>query len=132
MQKHILFNIQSLKNIDLFIGYLAAIQGMSFVACGIQFSDQRLNPDPLQWEHGVLAARLPPGKSPSPLFQISFPFRSSQSTEQSSCAVEQVLLSYLSYTQQHIYVSPNLPIHSTLLPFFYISSFQHPGSKELI
>ena len=35
MQKHILFNIQSLKNIDLFIGYLAAIQGMSFVACGI-------------------------------------------------------------------------------------------------
>ena len=23
-------------------------------ACGIQFPDQRLNPDPLHWEHGVL------------------------------------------------------------------------------
>jgi len=31
-------------------------------ACGSYFPDQGLNPDPLHWEHAVLAAE-PPGKS---------------------------------------------------------------------
>ena len=33
------------------------------VACGIEFPDQRLNPDPLHWENEVLATG-PPGKLP--------------------------------------------------------------------
>ena len=41
-----------------------------------------------------------------------------------SCAMQQVLISYLFYTQQCIYVSPNLPIHPTLLtPLVTISLF---------
>ena len=33
------------------------------------------------------------------------------------CAVQQVLISYVFYTQQCIYVNPNLPIHPTLPSF---------------
>ena len=36
-------------------------------ACGIYFPDQMLNPDPMHWELGVLAAG-PPGKSHSGYF----------------------------------------------------------------
>ena len=52
----------------------------------------------------------------SPLFWISFPFRSPQSIEQSSlCYIQQFFICYLLYTQyqQCIYVNPNLPIHPT-------------------
>ena len=47
----------------------------------------------------------------SPLFWISFPFRSPQSIEQSSLCYKQVLISYLFYTQQCICQSqsPNHP-----------------------
>ena len=38
------------------------MQDLSFVAGGVQFPDQGLNPGPLLWEHGVLAAG-PPGGS---------------------------------------------------------------------
>ena len=33
-----------------------------------------------------------------------------------SCAIQQVLISYLFYTQQCMYVSPNLPVHPTHPP----------------
>ena len=61
----------------------------------------------------------------APLFWISFPFRSPQSTEQSSWTVQQGLTGCLFYTWQSFYVSPNLPIHPS--PFFppccpYVSS----------
>ena len=38
--------------------------GPLVAVCGIQFLDQRLNPGPLLWEHGITATG-PPGKSPS-------------------------------------------------------------------
>ena len=48
----------------------------------------------------------------SPLFQISFPFRSSQSLEYSSVCYTGGSC-YLFCIQQCIYVSPSLPIHPT-------------------
>ena len=38
-------------------------KGSLDVVCGFQFPDQGLNPDPLHWEHGILATG-PPGESP--------------------------------------------------------------------
>ena len=48
-------------------------------------------------------------------FLVSFPFRSPKSTEWSSlpCAVWKALINYLSYTQQYIYVNPDLPTYPT-------------------
>ena len=41
------------------------------VACGIlKFPDQRLNPKPLRWKHGVLTAG-PPEKSQEPGFELT-------------------------------------------------------------
>ena len=56
----------------------------------------------------------------SPLFWVSFPFRSPQSTEQSSLChtVDSNQLSIL-YTVVYIYVNPNLPVHPTpFLPWY--------------
>ena len=39
------------------------------------------------------------------------------------CAIQQVLISYLFYTQQCIYVNPNLPIHPTPPPPLGIHKF---------
>ena len=49
--------------LSIFISLWAA-PGFSFVACGIQFPDEGLNPGPLHQEHAVLATG-PPGKSPT-------------------------------------------------------------------
>ena len=48
------------------------------------------------------------------------------------CAIQQVLISYLFYTQyqQCIYVNPNLPIHPTLVSVVYICQFQSPNSSH--
>ena len=43
------------------------------MACGIYFSDQGLNSDPLHWERGVLAIG-PPGKSHVSFFFMIKPF----------------------------------------------------------
>ena len=40
-------------------------------ACGIQFPDQRSNPGPLHWKHGVLATG-PPGKSLNYLINVLY------------------------------------------------------------
>ena len=48
----------------------------------------------------------------SPPLGISFLFRSPQGIEQSSLC-QSVLISYLLYTQQCVYISPKLPLHPT-------------------
>ena len=69
-----------------------------------------------------------------PLFWISFPFRSPESIEQSSlcCTIGPHWL--LFYTQQCIYVNPNLPIHPTLplLPQVSICLFSMSASQFLL
>ena len=60
--------VQAPLYIKLFIFNLATLglhcsmQDLLVAACGIQFSDQGLNPGALHWEHRVLATGLP-GKS---------------------------------------------------------------------
>ena len=60
----------------------------------------------------------------SPLFQIFFPYRSTQSTEQSSCAVQQVLIQFSSVAQSCLTVcnpvdcsTSGFPLHRQLLEF---------------
>ena len=49
------------------------------------------------------------------------------------CALQQVLISYLFYTQQCIHVNPNLPIHPTPLPpMVYIRLFSTSVSPFLL
>ena len=44
-------------------------------ACGIKFPDQVLNPDPIHWEHRVLATG-PPGKSPGLFLEMDADYTS--------------------------------------------------------
>ena len=73
--------------------------------------------------HVVLVSAVEQSESPihihtSPLFWVSFPFRSPQSIDQSPlCCIHQVLINYLFYIWQYMHVSSNLPIHPNhLLP----------------
>ena len=59
----------------------------------------------------------------SPLFWISSPFRSAQSTEQSSlcCTVgSQFSISYIAVYS--VYVNPDLPVHPTCLLYVFYHS----------
>ena len=47
-------------------------------------------------------------------FQTSFPLDHHGALNRVPCHIQQVLISYLFYTQQCIYVNSNLPIYSTL------------------
>ena len=52
-----------------YMGFLVVGFELLAVACGIQFSDQRLNLSPLHWEFGILATG-PPGKSLFSVFWV--------------------------------------------------------------
>ena len=53
----------------------------------------------------------------SPLFRISFPFRSPRSTEQSLCTQE-IVVTYLFYAQYQRFAHVNLSLSSSPLPTF--------------
>ena len=61
---------------------------------------------------GRLSTTAPPGK---PLYPLFFRFFShighDRALSRVPCAIQQVLISYLFYIQQHVYVNPNLPIY---------------------
>ena len=111
---YILFPYRSLQSFVFLIFIYLALLGLStqdlrchmwdllvvacriFVAaCEVQFPDQGQNTGPLHWEHGVLTTG-PPGKSHYRVLS------------RVPCAIQQVLISYLFYIQQCVYVSPNI------------------------
>ena len=51
--------------------FSCCVWNVFIVSCGISFPDHRLNPNPLQWKHGVLATG-PPGKFQETVFRAIF------------------------------------------------------------
>ena len=61
----------------------------------------------VQWSESAICIHI------SPLFWIPSHLGHHRALSRVPCAIQQVLISYLFYTYQCIYVSPNLPIHLT-------------------